>query len=92
MATLSGDGTLYDEDENELAPVRYRIEHEAPPGEPIVSWAGEVSFDTVPDVSLEPGRYLLILEDGSRGEIEIEPTGAASAGEGQIAFSGTSVL
>ncbi|MBA2519342.1 MAG: hypothetical protein H0V24_06730 [Chloroflexia bacterium] len=92
MATVSGDGTLYDADENELSPVRYRIEHEAPPEGPIVSWAGEVNFDTVPDVPLEPGRYLLVLEDGTRGEIEIAPAGGASAGDGQIAFSGASVL
>lgn len=92
MATLRGDGTLYDADENELSTVRYRIEHEAAPDEPVVTWAGEINFDTVPDVPLEPGRYVLVLEDGTRSEIEIEPAGAASAGEGQIAFSGASVL
>lgn len=92
MATMRGDGTLYDADENELSTVTYRVEHEAAPGEPIVAWAGEINFDTVPDVPLEPGRYVLILEDGTRGEIEIEPAGAASAGEGQIAFNGVGVL
>ena len=92
MATLIGSGTLYDEDENELSTVAYQIEHGANDGEPIVAWAGEINFDAATDVALAPGRYLLELEDGTRGLIEIEPTGAASAGEGQIAFTGASVI
>lgn len=92
MATLIGSGTLYDEDENELSTVAYRIEHQADAGDPIVAWAGEINFDAAPDVALEPGRYLLVLEDGARGLIEVEPTGAATAGDGQMAFTGATVL
>ena len=91
MATLTGSGTLYDADENELGAVAYRIEHEAAPGEPVLAWAGEVNFEAVPDVPLEPGRYLLETEDGTRGEIEVEPAGATSGAEGQIAFVGVGI-
>jgi hypothetical protein len=92
MATLIGSGRLYDEDENELSTVAYRIEHDADEGELIVAWAGEINVDAATDVVLEPGRYLLVLEDGTRGGIEVEPAGAASAGEGQIAFTGATVI
>ena len=92
MATLTGSGTLYDADENELGTVAYRIEHDAVPGEPVLAWSGELNFDTVPDVPLEPGRYLLETEDGTRGDVEIEPPGAASGLEGQIAFRGVGVF
>ena len=92
MATLIGSGTLYDEDENELSTVAYRIDHGAEEGEPILSWTGELNMDAATDVALEPGRYLLELEDGTRGLIEIEPTGSASPGEGQVAFVGTTVM
>ena len=78
MATLIGSGTLYDEAENELAPVSYRIEHEAAPGEPILVWGGELNLDGSTDVTLESGRYLLVLDDGTSGMIDIEPAGAAS--------------
>ena len=92
MATLVGNGTLYDADDNELGTVAYRIEHDAAPGEPILEWSGEVNFDSVPDVPLEAGRYRLELEDGTRGEIEIQPAGASSGAEGQIAFTGAGLL
>lgn len=92
MATLIGSGTLYDEAENELSPVSYRIEHAADPGEPILLWGGELNLEGATDVVLAAGRYLLVLDDGTRGLIEIEPTGAASAGDGQVAFAGATVL
>ena len=92
MATLIGSGTLCDENENELSPVSYRIEHDAEPGEPILAWSGEINLDGATDVALESGRYLLVLEDGTQGLIELEPTGAASAGDGQVAFTGATVL
>ena len=92
MATVTGVGTLYDAEENELGTVAYQIEHEAGPGEPVLAWGGEVNFEAVPDVPLEPGRYLLETGDGTRGEVEIEPAGAASGLEGQIAFRGVGVF
>ena len=91
MATLTGTGTLYDAEENELGTVAYRIEHGAAAGEPVLAWGGEVNFDTVPDVPLAPGRYVLETGDGTRGEIEVEPAGAGSGAEGQISFVGVGV-
>lgn len=92
MPVLTGSGTLYDADENELGTVAYRIDHEADPGDPVLAWSGEVNFDTTPDVPLEPGRYLLETGDGTRAEVEISPSGAGSGAEGQIAFVGVAVF
>lgn len=92
MAVLTGSGTLYDADENELGTVAYRIDHGADPGEPVLEWSGEVNFDTTPDVPLDPGRYLLETGDGTRAEVEIAPAGAGSGAEGQLAFVGVGVL
>ncbi len=92
MATLVGSGTLYDADDNELGSVAYRIEHDAAPGEPVLDWSGEVNFDSLPDVPVEAGRYRLELEDGTRGEIDVQPAGASSGAEGQIAFTGAGLL
>ena len=90
MAQLSGNGTLYDTDDNELGAVAYRIEHDAPPDGPIVEWSGELTFEE--DVPLEPGRHVLETEDGTRGDIEIEPAGATSGGARQVAFTGIGVF
>ncbi|CAA9581585.1 MAG: hypothetical protein AVDCRST_MAG19-4009 [uncultured Thermomicrobiales bacterium] len=92
MAVLTGSGTLYDADENELGSVAYRIDHDADPDAPILAWSGEVNFDTTPDVPLEPGRYLLETGDGTRAEVEIAPSGAGSGAAGQLPFTGVGVL
>jgi hypothetical protein len=92
MPVLTGSGTLYDADENELGTVAYRIDHEADPGDPVLEWSGEVNVDSSPDVPLAPGRYLLETGDGTRAEIEIAPAGAGSGAEGQLPFVGVGVL
>ena len=93
MATITGNGTLYDADDNELGAVAYRIEHDGGPGEPIVVWSGELNLEPeTADVPLEPGRYILETDDGTRGEIELSPTGAASGAIGQVAFTGAGLL
>ncbi len=63
MTDLTGHGTLYDGDENELGAVAYRITHEGTDGGPIIAWAGELTF-VEEDAVLEPGTYLLETEDG----------------------------
>ena len=92
MTTIrTGEGSLYDADDNELSPVAYLIEGEAEPGEPVVAWSGRLTLPPdVGELSLDPGRYLLQFEDGSRAWIELAPTGAASGDD--IAFEGGSVL
>jgi len=93
MATRTGTGTLYDADENELGAVAYQLSHDAEPGSPVLAWRGELNLETeTADVPLAPGRYLLELEDGTRGEIDLEPFGASSGAVGQVAFTGAAPL
>ena len=91
MTDLTGNGTLYDAEENELSAVAYRIEHEGEVGAPVLNWSGELTFADE-DVTLEPGTYLLETEDGTRGEVVIAPAGATSGGARQVAFTGVGVL
>jgi hypothetical protein len=92
MTTIrTGEGSLYDADDNELSPVAYLVEGEGEPGEPVVAWSGRLTLPLdVGDLSLEPGRYLLQFEDGARAWIALAPTGAASGDD--VAFTGASVL
>ncbi|MDP9357058.1 MAG: hypothetical protein M3R02_17580 [Chloroflexota bacterium] len=91
MTDLTGHGTLYDGDENELGAVAYRITHEGTDGGPIIAWAGELTF-VEEDAVLEPGTYLLETEDGTRGEVEIDPSGTTSGGAREVTFTGIGVL
>ncbi len=87
MAVLTGQGTLYDTDQNEIAAVAYRIEREPVPDSPIWDWGGQLTFDD-DDVLPEPGSYVLEIEDGTRGQIELKPVGATAGGAREVAFSG----
>ena len=91
MDDLTGHGMLYDADENEIASVAYRIERSAVEGSPLPAWGGELTFEDE-DAVLEAGAYLLETEDGTRGEITIEPAGATAGGARQVAFTGVGVL
>ncbi len=91
MTDLTGNGTLYDADENELGAVAYRITHEGMADAPIIEWAGELTF-VEEDAMLEPGTYLLETEDGTRGEVEIDPSGTTSGEARQVTFTGIGVL
>ena len=93
MAVRTGSGTLYDADDNELSAVTYRIEPAGDGEGPILAWSGGLELPReTPDVPIEAGRYRLELEDGTRGEIELEPAGATSGAGGEIAFTGVGVL
>ena len=93
MSELTGRGTLYDADENELGAVAYRVRHDADPGAPVLDWEGEINLEPgTADVPLEPGRYVLELEDGTRGAIDLAPFGASSGAEGVIAVTGAEPL
>jgi hypothetical protein len=88
---LTGQGSLSDADDNELSSVAYVIEAEAELGEPIVVWSGQLTLPPdVADLSLDPGRHLLEIEDGSCAWIDLAPIGAAAGDE--LAFTGASVL
>jgi hypothetical protein len=65
----TGEGTLYDTDDNELATVAYKVESRSPDG---AEWGGRVFFpheDTVVDAGL----YVLSLEDGTQIDIDLAP-------------------
>ncbi len=65
----TGEGTLYDTDDNELATVAYRVGSQSPDG---TQWGGEIFFaheDTVVDAGL----YVLSLEDGTQIDIDLAP-------------------
>ena len=90
-AELTGHGTLYDTDDNELSAVAYRIHREADPGAAVAGWGGELTLEDE-DALIEPGRYVLETEDGTRGDVEIEPAGATAGGARQVAFTGVGVF
>ncbi|HEY7036675.1 MAG TPA: hypothetical protein VH482_35435 [Thermomicrobiales bacterium] len=65
----TGEGTLYDTDDNELATVAYKVEPQSPDG---AEWGGQIFFaheDTVVDAGL----YVLSLEDGTQIDIDLAP-------------------
>ena len=90
----TGEGTLYDPDDYELASsVAYRIV----PG-PIVgafeatgdeeqTWGGELFFAHADEI-VDPGLYVLATEDGTRVDIDIAPRGAADGDPRRFAFRG----
>jgi len=91
MAELTGQGTLYDAEQNEIASVAYRIEREPIPDSPIWDWGGALLFND-DDVLPEVGTYVLEIEDGTRGEIELKPVGATAGGAREVAFAGIGVF
>ena len=90
----TGEGTLYDTDDNELASsVAYRIV----PG-PVVgtfeetgdeeqAWGGELFFAHEDEI-VDPGLYVLATEDGTRVDIDIDPRSAADGDPRQVIFHG----
>ena len=90
----TGEGTLYDTDNNPLAlSVAYRII----PG-PVVdafeetgaeeqTWGGELFFAN-PAELVDPGLYVLALEDGTRVDIDIDPRSAADGDPRHLTFRG----
>ena len=87
MAELAGHGTLYDADQNEIAAVAYHIVREPVPDSPIWDWGGALTFDD-DDVLPESGTYVLEIEDGTRGDIELKPVGATAGSAREVAFTG----
>lgn len=89
MADVTGQGTLADADGNELGAVAFRIRHDGDPAAPVRDWRGDLEF--ADDAALEPGAYVLAAEDGTRGDVEIEPVGSTAGGARQFAFTGIGV-
>ena len=91
---LTGEGTLFDPSGAELADVAYRINRrdeadlELDADVPGPVWAGELFFADEATVVPDPGLYVLRLEDGTEGDIDL----AAGEGRRQAAFKGVGVL
>lgn len=66
---LTGDGTLSDADENELASVTYRIDALVADGS---EWGGEIYFPRE-DSFIDAGQYVLTLDDGTQVDIDLDP-------------------
>lgn len=83
----TGEGTLYDIDDNELATVTYLVRSISTPEGDLGGWGGELVF---PDstVTVEPGRYVLSLSDGTLVDIDIAPLGSAGGDPRRVEFSG----
>jgi hypothetical protein len=65
----TGEGTLYDTGDNELATVAYKIEQQSPDG---AQWGGEIYFPHE-DTALDAGLYVLGLDDGTQVDIDLAP-------------------
>ena len=84
----TGEGTLYDTDNNELATtVAYRIVPGPTVGRDETTWGGELFF-RFEDEELGPGLYVLALEDGTRVDIDIDPRTVADGDPRQVSFKG----
>jgi hypothetical protein len=82
MTEQTGEGTLYDTDDNELATVAYKVEPQSPDG---AEWGGEIYFP-YEDTVLDAGLYVLSLEDGTQIDIDLAP--AVDTEGRQHAFKG----
>jgi hypothetical protein len=65
----TGEGTLYDTGDIELATVAYRV---APISPDSTEWGGEIFFP-YEDTILDSGFYVLGLEDGTQVDIDLAP-------------------
>lgn len=83
----TGEGTLYDTDDNELATVAYRISPISPADAGEHEWGGQLFFPD-PSMVVEPGLYVLALEDGTQVDIDVAPTGAATGDARTLEFAG----
>lgn len=87
MATLEGRGTLYDSDGNELIGVRYHIVRSPSADSPMWTWGGSIEIDGA-EAPVDYGRFILEIEDGTQGEINLKPAGSAGESTEVRAFEG----
>ena len=82
----TGEGTLYDTDDVELATVAYRVTSQSPDG---AEWGGEIYFPHE-DTIVDAGLYVLSLEDGTQIDIDLAP--AVDTEGKQHAFRGVGMF
>lgn len=82
-----GEGTLYDTGDAELADVAYRIQ----PGPKLEgmpeTWGGDLFFADEA-LTVDPGLFVLALEDGTRVDIDINPASVEDGDPRQVTFRG----
>jgi hypothetical protein len=83
----SGEGTLFDTDDNELASVAYRVRPFSIEESGQSDWGGEISL---PDstMTIEPGMYILTLDDGTPVDIDVAPLGSVDGDARHFEFTG----
>ncbi len=84
----TGEGTLYDTNDVELATsVAYRIEPGPRVGANEQTWGGALFF-AHEDEEVEPGLYVLALEDGTRVDIDLNPRSVEDGDPRNVTFRG----
>ena len=84
----TGEGTLYDTNDAELATtVAYRIEPGPSVGENEQTWGGALFFANE-DEEVAPGLYVLALENGTRVDIDINPRSVEDGDPRNVTFRG----
>ncbi len=82
-----GEGTLYDTGNAELADVAYRIQ----PGPKLEgtpeTWGGELFFADE-TLTVDPGLFVLALEDGTQVDIDINPASVEDGNPRHVTFRG----
>ncbi len=83
-----GEGTLYDTDNTTLATtVAYRITPGPTVGENETTWSGELFF-AHEDETVDPGLYVLGLQDGTQVDIDINPRSVEDGDPRHVSFRG----
>ena len=84
----TGEGTLYDTNDAELATtVAYRIIPGPTVGRDETTWGGELFF-AHEDEEVGPGLYVLALEAGTRVDIDINPRSVEDGDPRHVTFRG----
>ena len=84
----TGEGTLYDVNDVEVATsVAYRIEPGPRVGENEQTWGGALFFPNE-DEEIDPGLYVLALENGTRVDIDVNPRSVQDGDPRNVTFRG----
>ena len=86
-----GHGTLSDTEDVELAAVEYVVRPEATLDDSLSQWGGELTLSDA-NMTVDPGRYVLTLDDGARVDVELEPLGAGDGDARTVEFRGVGVF
>lgn len=83
----TGEGTLYDPDDYELASVAYRFGSISRPDADENQWGGAIVFSDS-SMLVQPGLYVLALADGTQVDVDVARAGAANGDANALGFTG----